>query len=96
MIPGVGPGLKRGGPHPLFQKKRQMSYYDTPSFIYLKVARFYADDFPYRAWHIGPFRGWQRERRVRHYLAVESPAVSSYRGDFRVFDVLQRVKMDKI
>lgn len=42
--------------------------------------------------HIGPFRGWQREGRVRHYLAVENPAVSGYRGDFRVFDVLQRVK----
>ena len=58
-------------------------------------ARFYADDIPYSIGDFGPFRGWQREGRVRHHLVIENPAVSGYRGNFRVFDVLQRVKRNK-
>jgi hypothetical protein len=52
------------------------------------LARFYAGNFPYRAWHFGPFRGWRRRGRLRHHLAVESVAVPDFRGDFRIFNVL--------
>jgi len=52
------------------------------------MTRFYAGNFPYRAWHIGPFRGWQRRGRLRHHLVVESAAFLDCRGDFGVFDVL--------
>ncbi len=58
-------------------------------------ARFYAGNFPYRAWHIGPFRGWRRRGCLRHHLAVESAAVPDFRGDFCVFDVLWWVKRNK-
>ncbi|WP_158213076.1 hypothetical protein [Fibrobacter sp. UWR2] len=51
-------------------------------------ARFYADDIPYSIGDFGPFRGWRRRGCLRHYLAVESAAVSDFRGDFGVFNVL--------
>ena len=55
-------------------------------------ARFYAGNFPYRAWHIGPFRGWRRRGRLRHHLAVESAANTHFRGDCGVAGVLWRLK----
>lgn len=42
--------------------------------------------------HFGPFRGWRRRGRLRHYLAAESAAVPDFRGDCGVAGVLRRVK----
>ena len=55
-------------------------------------ARFYANDIPYNFGDFGPFRGWRRRGRLRHYLAVESVVVPDFRGDFRIFNVLRRIK----
>lgn len=55
------------------------------------MARFYADDIPYRIGDFGPFRGWRRRGCLRHYLTVESAAVPVFRGDFGVVGVLWRV-----
>lgn len=79
-----------GKAFPFFNKTSNCHNLTFTVCIFVR-ARFYAGNFPYRAWHIGPFRGWRRRGRLRHHLAVESVAVPDFRGDFCVFDVLWRV-----
>ena len=91
---GMTFGWSQGEPSPSIFKKRPkcvktaVCHNMTFAVCIFVRARFYAGNFPYRAWHIGPFRGWRRRGCLRHHLAVESAAVLVFRGDFRIFNVL--------
>ena len=91
---GMTFGWNQGDPSPSIFKNRPkcvktaICHNLTFAVCIFVRARFYAGNFPYRAWHIGPFRGWRRRGRLRHYLAAESATNTHFRGDFRVFNVL--------
>ena len=81
-----------GKAFPFFNKTSDCHILTLAVCIFVRE-RIYAGNFPYRAWHIGPFRGWRRRGRLRHHLAVESAAVPDFRGDYGVVRVLWRIKM---